>query len=104
MLPYALSLEARQDLHDIRAYYLKEANARVSRFVLREITRNFRLLAANPGIGHLRPDLTCEPMKFWQVLSYLIVYDPAMRHRHCPRGSCKSGFGDGVSEESAARF
>ncbi len=29
--------------------------------------------------GHSRVDLTDEPLKFWQVLSYLVVYDPLPR-------------------------
>jgi plasmid stabilization system protein ParE len=55
---YALSSEARQDIEVIRAHYLKDANARVARRVLGEITKAFEFLAANPGIGHLRTDLT----------------------------------------------
>ncbi len=81
MKPYALSAEAEQDLQEIRAYYLKKvgAGARVARYVGREITAAFEFLATTPGAGHARPDLTSEPMKFWRVFSYLIVYDPAMR-------------------------
>lgn len=75
---YLLSPEAQQDIADIRAFYVKEAGTRVALYVLREITRALRLLAANPGIGHSRDDLTDEPVKFWPVFSYLIVYDPAM--------------------------
>jgi antitoxin ParD1/3/4/toxin ParE1/3/4 len=33
-------------------------------------------LAACPGIGHLRNDLTDEPVRFWCIYSYLIVYRP----------------------------
>jgi toxin ParE1/3/4 len=76
---YVLSSEAQQDLHQLRAYYLKEAGARVAFHVLTAITRAFELLAATPGMGHARPDLTEESVKFWQVFSYLIVYDPATR-------------------------
>jgi antitoxin ParD1/3/4/toxin ParE1/3/4 len=35
-----------------------------------------RRLAQSPPIGHLREDLTEEPVRFWSVHSYLIVYDP----------------------------
>jgi toxin ParE1/3/4 len=76
---YLLSPEAEQDLLEIRAYYLTQANARVARYVMGEIASAFRLLAATPGAGHVRPDLTSEPVKFWSVFSYLIVYDPAMQ-------------------------
>jgi antitoxin ParD1/3/4/toxin ParE1/3/4 len=27
-------------------------------------------------MGHLREDLTDEPVRFWSVYSYVIVYDP----------------------------
>jgi toxin ParE1/3/4 len=73
---YNLSPEAEQDLQQIRAHYLEKAGAPVARYVLSEITRGFRLLAATPGAGHSRADLTDEPVKFWSVFAYLIVYDP----------------------------
>ena len=38
------------------------------------------LLGSQPGIGHLREDLTRRPVKFWPVYSYLIVYDPETKH------------------------
>jgi toxin ParE1/3/4 len=76
---YILSPEAQQDITDIRGFYMKEAGARVARYVLAEINRAFRFLAATPGAGHSRADLTDEPVKFWTVFSYLIVYDPAMQ-------------------------
>lgn len=56
MSRYRLSPEAQGDLEDIKGY-----------------------LAAHPGAGHSRSDLTSEPVKFWPVFSYLIVYDPGMR-------------------------
>jgi toxin ParE1/3/4 len=76
---YILSPEAQQDIIDIRAFYMKEAGARVARYVLADITRGFRFLAGTPGAGHSRTELTDEPVKFWPVFSYLIVYDPATR-------------------------
>lgn len=47
--------------------------------MLREIAAAFRSLASKPGIGHFRDDLTDEPVKFWPVFSYLIIYDPTTR-------------------------
>jgi len=35
-----------------------------------------RRLAQSPLMGHLREDLTDEPVRFWSVYSYVIVYDP----------------------------
>jgi plasmid stabilization system protein ParE len=76
---YHLSPEAQQDLKDIKAYYLLHAGAGVARRVTGEITRAFQFLAGAPEAGHVREDLTDEPVKFWQVFSYLIIYDPASR-------------------------
>jgi len=33
-------------------------------------------LARNPGLGHIRRDLTSKPVQFWSVYSYLIIYNP----------------------------
>lgn len=76
MKRYRLSPEAQQDIQEIRAYCLKEADARIARHVLGEIEKAFQFLATTPGAGHARADLTDEPVKFWAVLSYLVVYDP----------------------------
>ena len=75
---YILSPEAQQDLSEIRAFYLQEAGAKVAQYVIREIAHALRFLATTPGAGHIRQDLTLEPVKFWPVFSYLIVYDPSM--------------------------
>jgi antitoxin ParD1/3/4/toxin ParE1/3/4 len=76
---YRLSPEAQGDLTDIKQYLVGEAGARLARYVLGEIRNALQFLAANPGAGHSRVDLTDEPVKFWPVFSYLIVYDPAMK-------------------------
>lgn len=76
---YVLSPEAQQDVAYVRKHYTAEGGARVARYVLAEITRAFRFLAETPGAGHRRPDLTSEPVRFWPVFSFLIVYDPAMQ-------------------------
>jgi len=34
------------------------------------------LVASFPGLGPSRKDLTDEPLRFWSVYSYLIVYRP----------------------------
>ncbi len=43
---------------------------------IQEIRSALVLLGSEPGIGHVRQDLTDRPLKFWLVYSYLIVYDP----------------------------
>ena len=79
MTRYRLSVEAQNDLTDIRQYLVGEGGARLARYVLGEIRGGLQFLAGNPGAGHSREDLTDQPVKFWSVFSYLIVYDPAMK-------------------------
>jgi len=47
--------------------------------VEQEIHRSVSMLADNPGLGHLRRDLTTKPVRFWPVYSYLVIYDPDAR-------------------------
>lgn len=77
MSSFTISAPARQDLRDIQAYLVTEAGVGVTRTVMRRLRDTFQLLANRPGIGHARADLTNEAVKFWQVYSYMIVYDPA---------------------------
>lgn len=76
---YTLSPEAERDIEQIRDYNLDEAAPGVARHVLARIATALRFLAATPGAGHRRDDLTDEDVRFWPVLSYLIAYDPVMR-------------------------
>jgi len=76
---YRLSPEAQSDLAEVRQYLLDAGGVAPARYVLGEIRQKLLFLAANPGAGHSREDLTDEPVKFWPVFSYLIVYDPAVR-------------------------
>ncbi len=76
---YVLSPEAERDLDRVKEYLLKTASVRVARYVNRELRQGVRFLGENPGAGHSREDLTEEPVKFWPVFSYLIVYDPEKR-------------------------
>jgi toxin ParE1/3/4 len=74
---YRRSPEAQDDLDDIRRYLVSQGGFRPGS--LHEIRDAIGFLAANPGAGHKRDDLTDEPMKFWSVFSYMIVYDPATK-------------------------
>lgn len=76
---YILSPEAKDDILEIRAYLVEQGGKRLARYVLGEFTNAFELLASRPEAGHRRQDLTPEPVKFWSVFSYLLVYDPASR-------------------------
>jgi toxin ParE1/3/4 len=76
---YLLSPEAKDDVREIRDYLTSQGGRQLARYVLREITAAFRLLASRPDAGHFRPDLTPLPVKFWPVFSYLVVYEPTAR-------------------------
>ncbi len=78
-MSYRLSDEAKADYRDIRDYLVAEGGTRLARHVQDEIRQALRFLADTPGAGHSREDLTQEPVKFWSVFSWLIVYDPAMK-------------------------
>ena len=72
---YVLTVEAQQDLKQIRDYVLQEGGFRVARYVVASIVNGFRSIARAPGQGHLREDLTPRTeLRFWAVFSYLIVY------------------------------
>jgi toxin ParE1/3/4 len=76
---FILSPEAERDLDIIKSYLLQQAGVRRARYVMRELWAGIRLVAKNPEVGHVREDLTDDPVKFWSVFSYLIVYDPARK-------------------------
>jgi len=73
MSRFFLTEAAKSDLEEIHDFIFLDspgAAARV-RTALRDAMRR---LARNPRLGHLRADLADEPLRFWQVYSYLIVY------------------------------
>lgn len=57
MSKYVLMQAAKDDLVEIRDYYLEEAGYRVARQMLVELVAAFRFLARTPGAGHMRKDL-----------------------------------------------
>ena len=75
MSRYQISPPARQDLIDIRNFIAKE-NRAAARKVLARIRATCHMLAEQPHGGHLRTDLASEPLRFWPVYSYLIIYRP----------------------------
>ena len=78
MSRYVLMPAAKEDLADIRTYYLEEAGWRVARQMVVEFVESFRFLARTPGAGHVRQDLAEErPILFWPMRDYLILYKPA---------------------------
>jgi len=75
-LAYRLTPAARADLDEIVSF-VADDNAEAGLRVLDAFEQAFELLGNKPEIGHVREDLTRRPVKFWNVHSYLVVYDPA---------------------------
>jgi antitoxin ParD1/3/4/toxin ParE1/3/4 len=75
MARYVLTDPAKQDVRDI-VDYIRQRNPEAAARVRGEFRDAMRRLADFPYMGHLRADLTDEPLRFWTVYSYLIVYRP----------------------------
>ena len=76
MKRFVLTRSAERDLDHLRTYLIEKSGPRVARRILKDIRRGLVLLGSEPGVGHVREDLTDRPLKFWPVYSYLIAYDP----------------------------
>ena len=72
---YEVTPAAKTDLTHINDY-LRDQSIRAAIRVRRKLRDAMRMLAAHPTIGHVREDLADEPVRFWPVYSYLIIYRP----------------------------
>jgi antitoxin ParD1/3/4/toxin ParE1/3/4 len=70
---YVLAPEAALDLVQIWRYTKKQSSVEMADHVESVIRERLVFLAANPGAGHWRKNLTEEAVKFFPVYSYLIV-------------------------------
>jgi toxin ParE1/3/4 len=78
---FLIAPAARIELEEIWDYYALELqNPDAADHIRDEIFDAFRKLAKMPGMGHTRCDLAAEPLRFWSVRSYLIIY----RGEKCP--------------------
>ncbi|MHB1767711.1 MAG: type II toxin-antitoxin system RelE/ParE family toxin [Phycisphaerae bacterium] len=75
MTAFVLTPAAEADLTDIISYIAGHNSAAAEKTVDR-FGRTFRMLADNPEAGHLREDLANEPLRFWTIYSYMIIYRP----------------------------
>jgi plasmid stabilization system protein ParE len=73
MTSYILAPEAVQDLKDIWDYIAAE-NVDAADRMIDTLFAAFERLAAMPGLGHSREDLTDQPLRFWTVDAYLVIY------------------------------
>jgi plasmid stabilization system protein ParE len=70
---YSLTEAAKADIREIAAYIRQRSPDAASR-VRDELRAAMRKLADFPGMGHTRPELNNDALRFWAVYSYLIVY------------------------------
>jgi len=75
MANYKLVSRAKFDLDEIWAYIARD-NVEAAIQVEDDLRRAFVILGDNPFIGHLRADLTKKSLRFWNIHSYLIIYNP----------------------------
>jgi plasmid stabilization system protein ParE len=75
MSRFVLTPAARADIEEIFSFIFLDSPAAAAR-VLSALRSAMRRLASNPNLGHLREDLADEPLLFWQVYSYLVIYRP----------------------------
>ena len=75
MSDFVLTPTAKGDLLKILEY-LEGDNPNAILKVVDALDDAMQLLADNPGIGHLRPDLTPQDVRFWSVFKYLVIYRP----------------------------
>jgi toxin ParE1/3/4 len=73
---YVLAPESALDLVQFWRYLKRNASLEVANRTESHIRAKISFLAANPGGGHWRKDLTAESVKFFPVYSFLIVYRP----------------------------
>jgi plasmid stabilization system protein ParE len=73
---YVLAPDAALDLVRIWRYVKNNASLEMADRVESAIREKIAYLSGRPGAGHWRKDLTDEPVKFFSIYSYLIVYRP----------------------------
>ncbi len=75
---YYLSSEAENDIDEIITYIAQENPAAAHKF-LDALYDAMEKLSDNPDLGHVREDLTNNPVKFWTFKwHYLIIYKPIL--------------------------
>lgn len=78
MSRFVLTPAAREDLEEIFDVIAEDSPDAALR-VVQNLRESMRKLARMPKMGHYRKDLCDEPLRFWQVYSYLIIYRPETR-------------------------
>jgi len=75
MTHFVLAPLAKADIAEIWTYYARDVgDPKLADRMRDEIFEGIRSAARAPHIGHLRPDLAKEPLRFCRVRRYLIIY------------------------------
>jgi toxin ParE1/3/4 len=75
MSQFLLAPAAKSDLIEIWNYYATEVgDPDLADRMRDEVFDGIRTAARTPDSGHFRRDLADEPLRFWRVRSYLIIY------------------------------
>jgi antitoxin ParD1/3/4 len=74
MAGYIVAPAAEEDLLQIWRYVYESATIAIADRVEAELYALFAELAATPGQGHTRTDLTSHPVLFFTIYSYMVVY------------------------------
>ena len=74
MTQYILAPDADEDVFEVWCYLFQKAGLKTANRIESELYDAFEALARTPGQGHPRPDLTQEPVLFFSLYQYLIVY------------------------------
>lgn len=85
MAEYLVTEAAAGDLREIDAYLMTTDGPDAAERVLHALVTSFDRLAEHRLLGHARPDLIARPFRFWPVMGFLIVYDPAPTPIHVIR-------------------
>ncbi|MFO1015842.1 MAG: type II toxin-antitoxin system RelE/ParE family toxin [Caulobacteraceae bacterium] len=73
-MSYRVSGRARRDLDEIAAFIAVDS-PRAAIQQRDAIRAAFELIGENPSIGHVRPDITDKPLRFWNVSGrYTVIY------------------------------
>ena len=64
-MKFQLSPQAQEALDQLRDYYFDRGGTRLASRILGEIHDAIYRLIEFPGLGHLRPDLTDKPLRFF---------------------------------------
>jgi plasmid stabilization system protein ParE len=80
MSKFILAPAATTDITEIWRYYATEiGDPDLADRMSKEIFDGIKAIARRPRLGHLRRDLATEPLRFWRVHKYLIIYRSEVR-------------------------